>query len=75
MRPQHGNVVGDGAGVGRASANVNHRDASIAGHDKMKSRHLRYTLRDNARCSSQPIIARDHVARLDEGVGRARALP
>ena len=35
----------------------------------MKSRHLRHTAPgDNARCSSQPSSARDHIARFDEGV-------
>ena len=52
VRPQHGNVVGYGAGVGRAGADVNHSDASIAGLDEMKSWHLRRALRDNARRSS-----------------------
>ena len=37
VRPQHGNVVGYGAGVGRAGAYVNHSDASIARLDEMKS--------------------------------------
>ena len=52
MRTQHGNMIGYGASVGRAGANVNHSDASIAGLDEMKSRHLRHALRDNARRSS-----------------------
>src|ERR1700731_4326383 len=70
MRPQHGNVVGYGAGVGRTGADVNHGDASIARLDEMKSRHLRHALRASARRSSAyASIARDHIARLDEGVG------
>src|ERR1700682_6447818 len=74
MRPQHGNVVGYGAGVGRTGADVNHGDASIAGLDEMKSRHLRHALRDSARRSSAyASIARDHVAGLDEGFGTGMA--
>ena len=69
MRTQHGNVVGYGAGVGRTGANVNHSGASIAGLDEMKSRHLRHAPRDNARRSSAyASIARDNIARFDEGV-------
>ena len=52
MRPQHGNVVGYSAGIGRTSADVDHGDASIAGLDEMKGRHLRHALRDNAGRSS-----------------------
>ena len=29
MRPQHGDVVGDGLGVGRADADVDHGDAAM----------------------------------------------
>ena len=70
MRPQHGDVVGDVAGVGRAGADVDHGDAAIVRLDQMKGRHLRHALgrRSPVVASAEASIARDHIAGLDEGV-------
>ena len=51
MRPQHRDVVGDVARVGRTGADVDQGDAAIAGHDQMEGRHLRHARGRVARSS------------------------
>ena len=70
VRPQHRDVVGDRLGVGRADADVDHRDAAAVGADEVVGRHLRQARRRSAelvagprRCARAPL---DHVAGLDE---------
>ena len=71
VRAQHGNVVGDGLGVGGTHADVDHGDAAVALAHQVVARHLRQT----RRCLAQGVhvlrrethAARDHVARLDKG--------
>src|ERR1700742_115032 len=79
VRAQHGDMVGDGAGIRWAGADVDHGDALKAGLYEMESRHLRHALDGGARRSSaQARIARDHIAGLDKriiaGLARGHAL-
>jgi hypothetical protein len=67
MRPQHRDVVGDVARIGRADADIDHGDAAIAGLDQMEGRRLRHALRRDA-CGTAACTARDHVTGLDEGL-------
>ena len=61
---QHGDMVGDGLGVRRADADVDHRDAGVARADEVEGRHLR---RAPDRCAGAPVPGDDGVAGLDEG--------
>src|SRR3954453_20003319 len=66
MGPQHGNMVGDVARVGRTGADVDQGDAAIAGRDQVEGWHLRPTRGRNAR--RRAAAARDHIAWSDEGI-------
>ena len=70
MRAQHGNVVGDGFGIGRADANVHHGDAAAVGAHQVVGRHLRQTRRRGAQAIDglwcQTRAAGHHVAGLDK---------
>ncbi|MDT4883250.1 hypothetical protein FQZ97_1192770 [compost metagenome] len=44
MRPQHCNVVGNGFGIGRANANIDHGDARMITALQMIGGHLRQSL-------------------------------
>jgi len=67
---QHGDVVGDGLRVGRAHADVDHRDAAAVSAHQVVGRHLRQARRCGAEVVAQQrrqaLAARDHVARLDK---------
>src|SRR6202041_494286 len=66
VRAQHGDVVGDGAGIRWAGADVYHSNALKTGLYEMEGRHLRHALDSGARRSSaQARIARNHIAGLD----------
>jgi hypothetical protein len=69
VRAQHGDVVGDGLGVGRAHADVDHGDAAAVGAHQVVGRHLRQARRRAPLVAArrQADAARDHVAGLDEG--------
>jgi hypothetical protein len=71
MRAQHGHVVGDGLGVGRADADVDHGDAAAVGPHQVVGRHLWQARRRRAqvvtRLHGAAHPARDDVAGLDKG--------
>jgi hypothetical protein len=72
VRAQHRDVVGDGLGVGRAHADVDHGDAGAVGAHQVVGRHLRQPRRRGAqhvvaRLRGFADTARDHVAGFDEG--------
>jgi hypothetical protein len=48
MRAQHGDVVGDVLGIGRAHADVDHGDAGVVGPHQVVGRHLRQARRRGA---------------------------
>jgi hypothetical protein len=77
VRAQHGDVVGDGLGVGRADADVDHGDAGAVGAHQVVGRHLRQSgwwgvaptvplAEPVIRLGRQPHPARHHIARLHE---------
>nr|GEU28271.1 hypothetical protein [Tanacetum cinerariifolium] len=70
MRAQHGNVVGDGLGVGRSHADIDHRNAGTVGADQVVTGHLRQARRLGAvrvaRFHGLAHPARDQVARFDK---------
>src|SRR5579871_1535252 len=67
MRPQHSDMIGDIARVRRTGADVDERNAPIAGLDEMKGRHLRHAFwRASAGAAAKPRIARDDIAGRDE---------
>ena len=65
--PEHGDVVGDGLGVGGPDADVDHGDAAVVRFGQMVGRHLRQPRRRDAALGHRAAGARDQVARLDEG--------
>ncbi len=71
VRPQHGDVVGDGLGVRRAHADVHHAGAAAVGAHEVVGGHLRQARRRGAeivaRLGGQAGAAGDHVAGFDEG--------
>ena len=70
MRPQHRNVIGDGAGIGWPGADVDHGNAPMTGRDEMKGRHLRHTFgTSSGLASAQTRVRSDHVAGFDKGIG------
>ena len=79
MRAQDGDVVGDGLGVGRADADVDHADAAAVGAHQVVGRHLRQARRHLAHFiavnGGAADATRHDVARLDKGdvlAGRIR---
>jgi hypothetical protein len=48
VRAQHRDVVGDGLGIGRADADVDHRDAGAVAAHQVVGRHLRQARRRGA---------------------------
>ena len=73
VRAQHGDVVGDGLGVGRADADVDEADAAAVVALEVVGRHLRQARRWRAALVAGVGAGapRDHVARLHEGAVRA----
>ena len=71
VRPEHGHVVGDVFGVGRADADVDHGDAAAVGAQQVIARHLRQTRRCQTKSVSgfgrQTGAPCHHIARLDKG--------
>ena len=71
VRAQHGDMVGDVLGVGRADANVDHGDATAAFAQQVVGGHLRQARRHHAqrikRLGGQTGAARHNVAGLDKG--------
>ena len=74
MRPQHRDMVGDGLGVGRADADIDHGDAAMPGLGQVIGRHLRHARRRRAFLRRAFAGRRDDVAGLDEGSVAAAAL-
>ena len=71
VRPQHRDVVGDGLGIGRTDADVDHGDAAAVSAHQVVGRHLRQARRRLAlsvgRLRRAADAPRHHIARLDKG--------
>ncbi len=69
VRTQHRDVIGDGLGVGRPHADVDHGDAAAAAGSQVIGGHLRHAARrDPGGAAAEALVGGDQVPRLDETV-------
>ena len=70
MGAQHGNMVGNGFGIRRANADIDHADAAAVSAHQMVGRHLRQTRRQFTqgvlRQSGRADSPGEHIAGLDK---------